>query len=272
MRWANLTVLITGASSGIGEAVALAYARGGARVALMARRMDRLERVAEQCRRAGSPEAIAIPGDVTSRTDVAAVMSTLSARWHSLDRAVLNAGVAHTDSTSRAFVECCTSREQTAEGFSASTVEEVMRTNYLGVVYLLEPILARMREQRSGTIAVTSSMSTDGLLHRSGPYSASKNALKALVDGLRSDAAQLGVTMVLLEPGFIRSDMTAHGRWAMPFVMDADAAAAKFLHGIERGQSRVRVPWQMSWMNRLAQAVPCAIRERIMAKVLPKAG
>jgi len=257
-----LHVLVTGASSGIGAAIALAYARRGSRVAVLARRRDALEAVAGRCLAAGAADAVVVVADVTHRDEIDRAFVELDRRWARLDRAVLNAGVAVTDGGARNFAECCTSADQTAEAFDATTAEAVMRTNFLGAVFCLDPALARMRAAGSGRIAITGSMAADGLLRRSGPYVASKAALRALIDGLRPDACALGIGLTLLEPGFVSTEMTDGAGYRMPFLIDADTAGEAFVRGIEAGRDRVRVPWQMSALNGLARLVPARIRDR----------
>jgi NAD(P)-dependent dehydrogenase (short-subunit alcohol dehydrogenase family) len=255
-----LHVVITGASSGLGAAIAVAYARRGARVALFARRRDALEAVAARCVAAGAADAVVLVGDVTRRDDIARGFVHLAGIWGRLDRAVLNAGIALSDATARSFAECCTSEAQTAAAFDAGTAESVMRTNYLGVVFFLEPVLAWMRAGGGGRIAVTGSMAADGLLERSGPYMASKTALRALVRGLRADACAFDIKLTMLEPGFVQTEMTDGVRYRMPFLVTAPHAAEAFVNGIEAGRESVRVPWQMSVFNRIARWVPATLR------------
>src|SRR5437870_1097412 len=126
-----MNVLVTGASSGLGAEMAIAYARRGARVALFARRLEALDSVAARCQLAGAAEAIVLVGDVTERDDVSRVLAELDQRWPRLDRVVLNAGVALTDGTARTFAECCSSDTQTAAAFDATTAAMIMHTNYL---------------------------------------------------------------------------------------------------------------------------------------------
>ena len=255
-----LHVVITGASSGLGAAIAEAYARRGARVALFARRRDALEAVAARCVAAGAADAVVLVGDVTKRDDIARAFVHLAGNWGRLDRAVLNAGIALSDDAARSFAECCTSEAQTAAAFDAATAESVMRTNYLGVVFFLEPVLAWMRTGGGGRIAVTGSMAADGLLERSGPYMASKTALRALVGGLRADACAFDIKLTMLEPGFVQTEMTDGARYRMPFLVSAEHAAEAFVQGIEAGRESVRVPWQMSLFNRIARCVPARLR------------
>lgn len=258
-------VLVTGASSGIGAAVAEAYARRGSHLALLARRGERLEQVAARCRELGAAEARVLVADVRVREQVDRALAGL-ADWPRLDRAYLNAGSAGRSGPTPAFWRCCAATEHGAAAFDAAAAAEPLRANYLGVVYCLEPVLARMRAQGSGAIAVTGSMSVDGLLVGSGPYSASKAAVRALLEGLRHDAARFGVQLTLIEPGFVTTEMLDGHRW-VPFERSAADAAARFVAGVEAGETVIRYPWQMSALARAGKLIPRPVRERFWAAV-----
>jgi NADP-dependent 3-hydroxy acid dehydrogenase YdfG len=254
----SVHVLITGASSGIGAAVAEVYASKGAHLALFARRRSRLDEVATRCLGAGASEALVLPGDTTDPTDVARAIEALAA-WPRLDRAYLNAGGSAGDGGEH-FVECCAEARRDGVSFSARTAAEVMQLNYLGQLHWIEPLLRRMTAQRGGTIAVTGSMAADGALPRSGPYTASKVALRALVDGLRFEAEPLGIKLCVIEPGFVTTEMTAGVRYAMPFLRSASEAAVVFVREVEAGRPEIRYPWQLSVINRLGALVPCSLQ------------
>jgi NADP-dependent 3-hydroxy acid dehydrogenase YdfG len=193
-----LRVVVTGGSSGIGAEIARQYAAGGARIALFARRRDKLEQVADQCRRLGAAEACVLEGDTTDAERVRAATATLVESWSGIDRAYLNAGgYGVTDSLE---MQRARDLEWTATGFRAAAAEAVMRVNYLGVTYWLEAVLSVMRAQRTGTIAVTGAQTADRGFPAHGPYAAAKAALRALCDSLRPDAARFGIILSLLEP------------------------------------------------------------------------
>ena len=258
--------MITGASSGIGAALAEVYARRGGRLALFARRRERLGEVAARCLAAGASEARVLVGDHTRPEDVAQAVTAL-ASWPRIDRAYLNAGgAAGTDGDH--FVDCCAAGNQTGSSFSAAIADGVMRLNYSGHLYWLDPLLARMAAQGGGTIAVTGSMAADGALPRSGPYTASKLALRALVDGLRFEAEPRGIRLCLIEPGYVATEMTTGVRFRMPFLRSADEAAAAFVRGVEAGVPVIRFPWQLSLLNRLTSLVPRSLRTLWWRQVL----
>jgi NAD(P)-dependent dehydrogenase (short-subunit alcohol dehydrogenase family) len=266
----SLNVLITGGSSGIGEALAYLYARRGARLALFARRTERLEAVAKLCLERGAKEARVLTGDTTVRKDVVAAAAELEA-WPSIDRAYLNAGTSFgidKDGERGHFLECCSSGNVTAEDFSADVVEDAMRVNFVGVVYWLEPLFRRMRAQRSGTIAVTGSLAGDRALPRSAAYSASKTAVRVLVDGLRFDATRYGIRLCMIEPGFVETQDADPDRYVMPFLMPVGAAAERIFRGVEAGRRSIRFPWQAAILSRIGAMMPDFIYERWAAYAL----
>jgi NADP-dependent 3-hydroxy acid dehydrogenase YdfG len=271
-----LNVLVTGSSSGLGEEIAYGYARRGAKLALFARRRERLEHVARACLAQGAKEAIVLAYDTTSRSDIAAATKELDERWGRIDRAFLNAGGGRMPDPKDPVLEdklfqCCSGDESSVTAFSADSAEWIMRLNYLGVVYWLEPLLERMRKQRSGTIAVTGSLSADGNLLRSGPYTATKVAVRALLEGLRFDALKFGVRLCLIESGWFVSELTdPHAK--VPFLLPTAEAAAQAVRGVEAGKSVIRFPWQMSVLSRMGASLPRGLRERILDRYLPPIG
>lgn len=264
-----LRVVVTGGSSGIGAELARQYAAGGARVAVFARRRTKLEEVAAQCRDLGAAEALVLEGDTTDAARVAAAARTVADAWGGIDRAFLNAGgYGVTDS---AGMQRARDVEWTTVGFRAAAAEAVMRVNYLGVAYWLEAVLPVMRAQRDGTIAVTGAQTADRGFPAHGPYAASKAALRALCDSLRPDAARFGITLSLLEPGCVESELTEnHCCDSMPFLQPTARAVARFIAGVERGRAVVRWPVHASLSSRLAAAVPRAIFDQWAIRKLPR--
>jgi NADP-dependent 3-hydroxy acid dehydrogenase YdfG len=264
-----LRVVVTGGSSGIGAEIARQYAAGGARVAVFARRRDKLEQVATECRTLGAAEARVLEGDTTDAERVRGATADLASAWGGIDRAFLNAGgYGVTDSLE---MQRARDLEWTATGFRAAAAEAVMRVNYLGVTYWLEAVLPVMRAQRAGTIAVTGAQTADRGFPAHGPYAAAKAALRALCDSLRPDAARFGITLSLLEPGCVQSELTDnHCCDAMPFLQPTGKAVARFVAGVERGRAVVRWPAHASLSSRLAAAVPRSIFDRWATRKLPR--
>jgi NADP-dependent 3-hydroxy acid dehydrogenase YdfG len=264
---AGARVLVTGASSGIGEAIAYEYARRGARLALFARRREELEEVAARCRGLGAAEARVVVGDTTDAGEVEAAAKEVMGAWPRIDRAFLNAGgygVRDRDGMARAR-----DVEWSAGGFSAASTERVIRLNYLGVVYWLEHLLPVMRRERAGTIVVTGAQAADRAFPKHGPYAASKAAVRALFDALRPDAGRYGVRMCLVEPGCVESGMTrANCCDEMPFIQPTARSAERIVRGVEAGEAVIRFPWYASAVSHAAAAVPRAIFDLWAARKL----
>jgi NADP-dependent 3-hydroxy acid dehydrogenase YdfG len=253
-------VLITGASSGIGAEIARQYAARGARLALFARRRHRLDEVAAECTARGAAEVLVLAGDTTAKEEVDAA----ARRLDRIDRAFLNAGgYGPAEAGVRAV-------EWSAAGFTARAAEDLMRANYLGVAYWLEALLPIMRGA-GGTIAVTGAQAADRGYPLHGPYAAAKAATRALVDSLRADAGRFGVTLCLIEPGCVESDLTAnHCCDEMPFLQPTDRAVAAFIAGVEAGRPVVRWPRRASWLSHLAALAPRPLFDRWALRKLPR--
>src|ERR1051325_5662148 len=225
---------ITGASSGIGRAIALELASHGYRLALAARRQDALEELVDEVRRRGG-EAITLSCDVRDEEQVKRAVAETLQRFTRIDLAILSAGMS--DPTD-------------AANFAVAPFAEMLETNVLGVAYCLEALIPVMRRQGSGTIAVLSSLVADRGMPGSGGYCATKAALTSLCDGMRAELASHNIRLITIEPGYVRTPMTAHHK-RMPFVLEADAAAQLILRRLERGDRVIRFPLPASLFMRL---------------------
>jgi short-subunit dehydrogenase len=233
--------LITGASSGIGAAMAREFARRGYAVVLLARRADLLDALAREL-----PNALAIPCDVT---DSAAVRQAVE-RAGEVDVAVANAGVGIT-------------------GWAAKSIEDaehMMRVNYFGMLHLFDAVIPPMMERRSGRFAGIASLAGLRGLPTATGYSASKAAMQAFLEGARIELKRFGINVTTVNPGFIDTAMTEKNTFKMPFLMTADRAAKIIVDGIERGASVVEFPRVMSMLTRLARHMPNALYDRILAR------
>ena len=233
------SILITGASSGLGEALAKAYAGPGVTVALSGRDGRRLEAVAEACRALGA-EATAAVVDVTEP----GAMS----RWieaaddaRPLDLVIANAGIsAGTGGTD----------DPEAQALA------IFAVNLTGVLNTVHPVLPRMRARRSGQIGLVSSVAAFRGLPGSPAYAASKAAVRIYGEGLRGWLAEDGVRVSVICPGFFDSRMTAANRYPMPLIMPAERAAAIVKRGLGRDKARIAFPWPMYVLAWLLGALP----------------
>ncbi|MBT3306412.1 MAG: SDR family NAD(P)-dependent oxidoreductase [Alphaproteobacteria bacterium] len=221
-------ILITGASSGIGEALARDYAEPGRFLALTGRDKDRLEDVAKACRTFGA-EVEAKPVDVTRRDDLARWIADIDAH-HPLDLVIANAG---------------TSSGSGGRGENEDQARDIFTVNLAGVLNTVWPAIAPMRERRRGQIAIISSVAAFRGLPGAPAYAASKAAVKVYGEGLRGWLAADRIKVSVVCPGFVRTRMTENNIYPMPFLMDADKAARIIRRGLERNKARIAFPWPM---------------------------
>ena len=231
--------IITGASSGIGAAMARELSRRGYALALLARRAELLDQLASEL-----PDTVAIPCDVT---DSAAVHDAVK-RAGAIDVAIANAGVGIMGHAPKIIGEA----------------ETMMRVNYFGMLYLFGAVVPAMIERGAGRFAgIASIAGLRGLPSASG-YSASKAAMQAFLESARVELAPLGVRVTTVNPGFIATPMTEKNTFRMPFLMQPDAAARIIVDGIERGARVVEFPKPMSMVMRFARLLPSAVYDRVM--------
>ena len=248
------TAFITGASSGIGSALALELTGQGYRLALAARRESALAELAAHVRQRGG-EALTLACDVQNPAQVEQAIATTLAHYDRIDLAILSAGIG---------------RPTEPLKFNAAALVDMTATNYFGVAYCLEHLIPALLKQQpqGGTIAVLSSLAGDRGMPGFSGYGATKAALNALCDGLRAQLARERIRLVTVAPGYVRTPMTAHNP-VMPFLMEADAAARLILRRIERGDRLIRFPLVPSLFMRLMKWLPVSLFDAILGKRQP---
>jgi NAD(P)-dependent dehydrogenase (short-subunit alcohol dehydrogenase family) len=248
---AGTVVLVTGSSSGIGAAVARHLGRYGCRVALFARREAELNAVAKEVEAAGGT-ALVVPGDATSLAEVRAAHERIAREAGPVEVAFLNAGIGDVTTITR---------------FKAEQIRRLFEINVMGVVNWLDTLLPAMVARRRGTIVGTSSLARDRGLPSSGAYSASKAAVSVLFEALRVEGEPHGVRLVTFEPGFVKTPLTAKHRFKMPFLVEADDAAARLCRAVAAGRRVVRFPLPLSVASRVGGLLPPVIGDRLFARV-----
>lgn len=246
-------IVITGASSGIGQALAELYARPGVLLALTGRDATRLEAVAEACRQRGAAvEAEAVP--VTDQLAMHAFIEKVAARAR-LDLVIANAGV------SGGF--------KSWEEFD-SYVRAITSVNIDGVLNTVNPAIPVMVQQRSGQIAIVSSIA--GFLAMPGavPYSATKHFARAYAEELRGRLAREGVRVSAICPGFVTTRMTARNKFPMPFLMDEQRAARIIADGLANNRGRIAFPWPMLAVSRLLGLLPYPLLDWLLSRAPQK--
>ena len=243
-------VYITGASSGIGQALAQRYARAGWRLALVARRPEELQRWAEaQGLPAGRIEVYA--ADVRQVDSIVGAGLACIARQGLPDVVIASAGISvGMDSSVREDLE---------------VLRDVLATNNLGVAATFHPFIAAMRQRRSGRLVGIASVSAIRGLPGHGAYCASKAAVVAYCESLRGECRADGVRVVTLLPGYIATPLTARNPYRMPFLISAAEFADRAFDAIERGSSYRVIPWQMAVLAKLLRLLPNALFDAIVA-------
>lgn len=244
----DVRVFITGASSGIGEALARHYAAQGASLGLFARRASELARVA----RTLAPARVeCYAGDVRDAAALERAANAFTARVGVPDVVVANAGISTGTVTGR------------AEDLSA--FERVFDTNVLGMVNTFHPFITPMRERRHGTLVGIASVAGFRGLPGSGAYSASKAAAIAYLESLRVELRAARIAVVTVCPGYIATPMTDGNPYPMPFLMQPDVAARKIARAIARRKRFYVLPWPMALAGAVFRALPRPLFDRVFA-------
>lgn len=243
---------ITGASSGIGEAVALELARRGWTVAVTARRLDLLEALAR--RSEGLPgRIVAHAGDVTDAASMKAVVEGIESVHGPIALAFLNAGVA---------------TGGRGETIDVAAFEQTFAVNVIGVVKAMAPVLERMKGRGRGQIAVNASVAGYRGLPGGTAYGASKAAAIYLCESLQFEAARTGVRVQVVNPGFVESPMTRDRPFAMPLIIPADEAARRIVDGFERGGFAIAFPRRLAWLLALIGMLPYPLYFALMGRFI----
>lgn len=239
-------VFITGASSGLGAALAQHYGKTGAQLGLVGRRGDALQAVAQgldaQCHAA----------DVRDLAAMQSAATDFMTRYGPPDIVIAAAGISV--------------GTLTEDADDAAVFRAVMDINVLGLVHTFQAFIPAMRTRRDGVLCGISSVSGVRGLPGSGAYSASKAAATAYLESLRVELRASGIAVVTVAPGFIDTPMTRVNAYPMPFKMTAQNAAAKVARCIERRRAYTVIPWQMRWVARLLKVMPAALYDAALEK------
>ncbi len=247
MRIATMTpadgvAWLTGASSGIGKATALELARRGWTVCLTARRLEELEALAGEA--AGLPgRLVAHAGDVTDEAGMAALVETIERIHGPIALAFFNAGVAP---------------YTRAGALDVDAFRQALNVNVLGAANGLAPVLARMGARKKGQVAVNASVAGYRGLPKAAAYGASKAAAIHLCEALKFDCDNLGITMQVVNPGFIDTPLTRKNDFPMPFLMSMDDAARRVVDGFERGSFEIIFPRRLAFILKIMRLLPYA--------------
>ncbi len=246
-------VVITGASAGLGEALALEMAGMGAHITLLARRQDRLNSVAQRVVEHGG-EALALSTDVTSQASVDASISEAVNTFGPVDVLIANSGI---------------SPVMSAYELDVPVIEETVQVNFLGVVYSMNAVLPSMTERGTGVILAISSIAAMRGLPTSAAYCASKSAVTAWMESLRPELRSSGVTLITSHPGYIRTEMIENKRDDYPFVVEVKDAARTLVRGMLRGDSEINFPGPLVFLTGLGRMLPNSLYDRLIWSTSP---
>lgn len=243
-------VFITGASSGIGQALAARYHQAGWRLALSARRGALIEQWARE--RGIAQERYAVyEADVADVDGIVAAGEACIGRQGVPDVVIANAGISI--------------GMDTAERGDLAVMARTFATNNVGLAATFHPFVRPMTQRGSGTLVGIASVAGIRGLPGQGAYCASKAAAISYCESLRGELRATGVKVVTICPGYVATPMTARNRFPMPFLLDADAFAQRAFRAIEARASYRVIPWQMGIVAKLLRLLPNAVLDRAFA-------
>lgn len=243
------TILITGASSGIGHALALAYAARGVTLLLMGRDETRLERTASDCRTRGADVEIAVL-PVTDRAGMERQLATWDDKTP-VDLVIANAGISGGSSTGAGFYE-------------------IMDINVTGTLNTVLPLVERMKARRRGQIAFVSSLAGWRGMPNAPAYSVSKVAVRAMGEALRPRLKKYDIGVCVIFPGFVKTPLTDTNDFPMPFLMSPEQSAVHIKNGLAKNKARICFPWPLMLISRLIAALPLCLGDYILGRAPQK--
>src|SRR5829696_7550883 len=251
MTWDGKVVLLTGASSGIGEGLALALAKRGAILGLLARRREMLDDLARRCKDAGGTARV-FAADVTDAASVRAAADEMRSEFGHIDILIANAGIGGNNRETRSL--------------EPDAVKKLIDINLLGAVNSVHAVLPEMLERGSGQLVAISSLAGFRGLPNSAAYSASKAGMTAFFESVRLDVQHRGVDVTIIQPGFIKTPLTAGRENKMPFLMELDDAIRLIIRAIERKKKFAAFPWQLATIVRAGRVFPAWLYDRVAGR------
>lgn len=243
--------LITGASSGLGRALALHFARNSWHVIALARSQSLLEQL-----RSEQSGIDILPVDLTDSTQLAAVTAELSARYGRLDQVILNAGTCE-------YVE--------AADLNLGAFERTFTLNVMAVVACTKAWLPLLLQSNAPRLAVVSSLAHLFPFGRAEAYGASKAAISYFTDSLRVDLADTAVRVSLIEPGFVDTPLTQKNDFPMPFLLSSAEAAGRIYRALAAGKLRLQFPLRLTLSLKILNLVPYNLRQQLAVRMARQA-
>lgn len=247
-----MTVVITGASSGIGRELAVRYSKTAGTLHLIARRKEALSELASTLQKNGALIKI-YQADVTDFEHLRAVCRAICEESEKIDIVIANAGV---------------SSEHRAELYDFWEFKKVIDTNLLGVAAIFDIFAHKMINQGGGKLVAVSSLASFVAFPTTAAYSASKRAVNSFMDSMRLLLEPKNIKVINIQPGFIRTPLTDKNRFKMPFLMELDKAVDKIVIAIEKNKKEYAFPFLFSQAAKNISRLPTFIRDAVVKKAV----
>jgi len=247
------TVWITGASSGLGAALANRLARDGQTVALSARNADKLDALARKC--AGPGRLSAVPLDIQDSEAACAAVARIEAELGPIGQAVLNAG---------------THQPVDPRNLKVEDFRKLVEVNLMGTVHCLAAVLPPMLARKRGRIAIVASVAGYRGLPTAAAYGMTKAGLINLAEALRVELAPSGIVVQIVNPGFVRTPLTDQNPFPMPFLMEPEDAAEAFFKGLRSDRFEIAFPRRFVWIMKLLRYLPAPLAFAVTSRMLPQ--
>lgn len=249
----NKTVVITGASSGIGYSLAKLLPKENCLLALLSRRINKLQDIVDEIENYRGI-AKAYKCDVANSEDLKNVFESIRKDFGKIDIAILNSGI-----SSRADIS----------NYSSKTAKDIFDVNTLGIVNCVEQLLPDFMNRKKGMIVGVTSLAESRGFPRSGFYNASKAAASLLLESLRIELKPFNVKVLIVKPGFVRTPMTDKNEFHMPFLMNVDKAAKIIVDGIKKEKRIIQFPLPIVIGSKILKYLPDWFFDFLMSRPLP---
>ncbi len=247
MSFTNKVAVITGASGGIGAALAKILASEGCKLGLIARRESTLRDLAERLHQSDS-DIVCATADISERGETLAAFETITQQLGRVDLLIANAGMGDPDQV---------------DPFDAQLYDRMMRVNFVGMVNSIEAVLPAMLQRKQGHLTAISSLRSYKGMPGFAGYGATKAAIRTFMDGLRVDLSGRGIAVTTICPGFVNTEMTRHKTFRKPWMMEPEEAARRIVWAIRRKRKVYNFPWQLALMTRISQVLPDWVIDRV---------
>jgi short-subunit dehydrogenase len=252
MNLPGKSILLTGASSGIGYAVAKKLANNNCKIAILSRSIDKLKNFASEYS-TDNNFILPVRCDVSKKEDVYTAFNIVIEKFGEIDMAILNAATSH---------------RLEIENFSSEKVEEILSVNLTGNFYFLEKLIPYFIKKRSGMIVGISSLADTRGFPRSGIYNGSKAAFSLLLESIRIELHNYGIKVITVRPGFVKTAMTDKNEFYMPLLMKADKAADIIIRGIKKEKRSIQFPLLLAIGTKIIGLMPDSMFEYFTRKHL----